>query len=159
MSPADEGAVAPLRVVVAGPDDEGLRPALEAEARRLGVTDRLVFVGAVADAEKHALLTHARALVLPSYSENFGNVVLEAMAAGCPVIVTPEVGAAPIVAAAGAGWVVSGEPSTLGSRISSLAANSELRAGMSARAREAARDYTWDSVAGQMESVYGGLLR
>ena len=150
---------APLRVVVAGIDDEGLRVSLEADAARLGLADRLVFTGPVAGAGKQALLANAQLLVLPSYSENFGNVVLEAMAAGCPVIVTPEVGAAPIVAAAGAGWVVSGEPSILGSRISSLAANAELRAGMSARAREAARDYTWDSVAGQMESVYGGLLR
>lgn len=147
-----------LRVLVAGNDDEGLRASLEADAARLGVADRLVFTGPVTGAGKQALLASARLLVLPSYSENFGNVVLEAMAAGCPVIVTPEVGAAPIVEASGAGWVVDGAPLTLGARISELAMNSELRAGMSVLAREAARGYTWDFVAGQMERAYRGLL-
>ncbi len=147
-----------VRVVVAGNDDEGLRPSLEAEAAQRGVAERLVFTGPVAGSGKQALLASAQLLVLPSYSENFGNVVLEAMAAGCPVIVTPEVGAAPIVEASGAGWVVDGAPSTLGARISELATNSELRAGMSVLAREAARGYTWDFVAGQMERAYRGLL-
>lgn len=146
-----------LRVLVAGPDDEGLRASLEAQALARGLADRLVFCGPVAGAAKQALLANAQLLVLPSYSENFGNVVLEAMAAGCPVIVTPEVGAAPIVEAAGAGWVVSAEPSTLGSRISALAGDPVLRAAMGARARVAAREYTWDSVAGRMERVYEGL--
>jgi len=148
-----------LRVLVAGNDDEGLRASLEAEAARRGVAERLVFTGPVAGASKQALLANAQLLVLPSYSENFGNVVLEAMAAGCPVIATPEVGAAPIVEEAGAGWVVDGAPPTLGSRIAALVANPELRAGMSARARAAARGYTWGSVAAQMESAYGDLLR
>ncbi len=146
------------RVLVAGTDDEGLRASLESQATGLGLADRLVFTGPVDGAAKQALLANAQLLILPSYSENFGNVVLEAMAAGCPVIVTPEVGAAPIVAAAGAGWVVSGEPSTLGARVSALAADSALRAEMGARARAAARDYSWDSVAGRMEHVYEGLL-
>lgn len=147
-----------LRVLVAGNDDEGLRASLEADAAQRGVAERLVFTGPVAGADKQALLAGAQVLVLPSYSENFGNVVLEAMAAGCPVIVTPEVGAAPIVEASGAGWVVDGAPSTLGARISELATNLKLRTGMSVLAREAARDYTWDFVAGQMERAYHGLL-
>ena len=148
-----------LRLIVAGGDDEGLRASLEAEAARLGVGDRLEFTGAVAGAGKQALLAQAKLLVLPSYSENFGNVVLEAMAEGCPVIVTPEVGAAPIVEASGAGWVVSGEPATLGSRIAALAADQDLRNTMSARARAAAREHSWDFVAGQMEHVYHDLRK
>jgi len=148
-----------VRVFVAGVDDEGLRASLEAEAARLGVADRLVFTGPVSGAAKQALLARALLLVLPSYSENFGNVVLEAMAAGCPVIVTREVGAAPIVEASGAGWVVAGDPASLGGRISALAADPELRAGMSTRARAGAREYSWASVAARMERVYGDLQR
>ena len=72
-----------------------IRPELEALARRNGVADRVRFLGPAHDERKWALLAQARMLVLPSYSENFGNVVLEAMASGCPVIVTPEVGIAP----------------------------------------------------------------
>ena len=60
-------------------------------------SDRVRFLGPVHGEKKWALLSSAHILALPSYSENFGNVVLEAMAVGCAVIVTPEVGMASVV--------------------------------------------------------------
>lgn len=150
---------ADLQVVIAGNDEEGLRPSLQAEAEQLKVNQRLVFTGAVRGGEKRALLAHACLLVLPSYSENFGNVVVEAMAAGRPVVVTPEVGMASAVHEAGAGWVVSGDPQTLGTRISELCANAALRDEMGDRGRLAARrDYNWNGVAERMESAYQKVL-
>jgi glycosyltransferase involved in cell wall biosynthesis len=149
-----------VRVVVAGNDEEGLRPVLEAEASRVGVRDRLVFTGVVAGADKHALIANARLLVLPSYSENFGNVVVEAMSAGRAVIVTPEVGIADSVAAIGAGWVVDGEPSVLGARIAALAHDQQLAAEMGARGKlAAAREFSWSSVGARMEELYAGVMR
>lgn len=149
-----------LTVVIAGNDEEGLRPALQAQADQLKVGGRLVFTGAVDANQKQALLTRARLLVLPSYSENFGNVVVEAMAAGCAVVVTPEVGIAPTVEEAGVGWVVDGDPRTLGTRISELSANVTLRQEMGARGRATARrEFSWDHVAGRMESVYQSVSK
>jgi glycosyltransferase involved in cell wall biosynthesis len=149
-----------LTVIIAGNDEEGLRPALQAQADQLKVGGRVVFTGAVDAHEKQALLTHARLLVLPSYSENFGNVVVEAMAAGCAVVVTPEVGIAPALEESGAGWVVDGDPKTLGSRLSELSANASLRQAMGERGRAAARrDYSWDRVAERMESAYQTVLK
>ena len=101
-------------LLIAGNDEENYRPELEALARGYGVVDRVRFLGPVDDNRKWALLASARILVLPSYSENFGNVVLEAMAAGCPVIVTPEVGIASLVQEAGCGVVAAGDPVNLG---------------------------------------------
>ena len=101
-------------LLIAGNDEENYRPELEALARRYGVVDRVRFLGPVDDSKKWALLASAQILVLPSYSENFGNVVLEAMAAGCPVIVTPEVGMASVVQEAGCGVVAAGDPANLG---------------------------------------------
>jgi glycosyltransferase involved in cell wall biosynthesis len=148
-----------LRVVIAGNDDEDLRPVLQAQAEELKVNNRLVFTGAVAGADKRTLLAQARVLVLPSYSENFGNVVVEAMAAGCPVVVTPEVGVAPLVRDAGAGWVVDGDPHTLGMRISELCANPSLMLEMGERGRAVARgQFSWDRVAERMESAYRTVL-
>ncbi|HJX28052.1 MAG TPA: glycosyltransferase, partial [Thermoanaerobaculia bacterium] len=72
-------------LAVAGNDEEGIRPRLEGLAREAGVVGRVVFLGPVDGADKAALLQRCAALVLPSYSENFGNSVLEAMAAGRPV--------------------------------------------------------------------------
>ena len=149
-----------LTVVIAGNDEEGLRPALQAQADQLAVGGRVVFTGPVDGTAKRALLTHARLLVLPSYSENFGNVVVEAMAAGCAVIVTPEVGIAPAIEHAGAGWVVDGDPAILGCRVAELSANASLRLAMSERGREAAqREFSWSRVAERMESAYRTVLK
>jgi glycosyltransferase involved in cell wall biosynthesis len=82
------------------------------------------------------------------------------MAAGCPVLVTPEVGVAPAIVAAQAGWVVPGEPQTLGPRLSELAANAQLRHDMGARGKVAAREqFGWDRVAERMDAAYVSLLR
>lgn len=151
---------AELRFVIAGNDEEGLRATLQAEVDQLRVSHRVTFAGAVAGADKQALLSHARLTVLPSYSENFGNVVVEAMAAGCPVIVTPEVGIAPMVEQARAGWVVEGDPATLGRRIAELAGDERLRREMGECGRRAAVEhFTWDAVATRLESAYEDLIR
>jgi len=149
-----------LTVVIAGNDEEGLRPALQAQADQLQVGNRIVFTGPVDASQKRALLTRARLLVLPSYSENFGNVVVEAMAAGCAVVVTPEVGIAPTVEAVGVGWVVDGDPHTLGTRISELSKNGALRQEMGERGRALAqREFSWARVAERMESAYVAVLK
>ncbi len=143
-----------VRLVIAGNDEDDYQPTIEALATAVGVRDRVVFAGTVLGADKAALVTGACALVLPSYSENFGNVVLEAMAAGRPVIVTPEVGVADVVRDSGAGLVVPGSPDALGGAIASLVANPARREEMGVRGRDTARRYSWDSVAAQMERLY-----
>ena len=143
-----------VRLVIAGNDEDDYQPTIEALATAAGVRDRVVFAGTVLGADKAALVTGARALVLPSYSENFGNVVLEAMAAGRPVIVTPEVGVADVVRDSGAGLVVPGSPDALGGAIASLVADPARGDEMGVRGRDTARRYSWDSVAAQMEQLY-----
>lgn len=147
------------RVIIAGNDEEGYRPALDKLASRLGVADRVVFAGPVDGADKQALLRGADLLVLPSYSENFGNVVVEAMAAGCPVVVTPEVGSGSVVLATGGGVVVDGAPETLARGIAGLLENPAARRRMGEAGRAAARDYSWDAVAARIETLYQSLAR
>jgi glycosyltransferase involved in cell wall biosynthesis len=142
------------RLVIAGNDEDGYREVLQGIASREGVGDRVAFAGAVHGADKAALLSSAQLLVLASYSENFGNVVLEAMAAGCPVVVTPEVGIAPVVAQSGAGAVVEGTPVVLARTIGQLLSNAAQRAEMGERGRVAATRYSWAAVAEQMETFY-----
>ena len=149
-----------IRLVVAGNDDENYRAVLNSMAARLGVSSRIVFTGSVHGADKAALLSNARFLVLPSYSENFGNVVIEAMAAGCPVIVSKDVGLADTVLATRAGLVVDGDADTLGAAMSRLFGDAALRQEMGERGRAAAHaQYSWPVVAGQMEDLYSSLLR
>lgn len=143
------------RLIIAGNDEENLTPRLRAQAERNGVADRVVFRGPVSGAAKEELLQTSTALVLPSLSENFGNVVLEAMAAEMPVILTPEVGLASDVARAGAGLVTSNQPGLLSAAIRELLRDSDERVAMGRRGRELVNErFTWDHVAAQMEEHY-----
>jgi glycosyltransferase involved in cell wall biosynthesis len=119
-------------LVIAGNDEEGLRPRLEKIARSAGVAERVQFMGPVYGNAKWALLRKAHAFALPSYSENFGIAVLEAMACAVPVVVTPEVGLATTVDKAGAGLVVAGEPDTLGPALAELINDAERCTAMGA---------------------------
>jgi glycosyltransferase involved in cell wall biosynthesis len=100
-------------------------------------------------------------LALTSYNENFGLVVLEAMSAGCPVLVTPEVGLASEVQASGTGLVVSGEPALIAKAISDLLRHPEKLELMGQNGRDVARSkYSWDSIATRMDSLYAcSILR
>ena len=113
---------------------------MEALALQTGTAEQVRFVGAVDDTDKWRFLAGARLLVLPSYNENFGIVVLEAMAAGCPVVVTPEVGLAATVRESGAGLVVAGERRALAHAMASLLADDDLRARMGEIGRRVARE-------------------
>lgn len=149
------------RLVIAGDgQDKGLRAGLESIALDAGVAARITFLGAVHGRDKARLLERAAALVLPSYAESFGNVVLEAMAAGRAVVVTPEVGAAEVVRSSGAGIVVDGEPRSLGEAIDALLRAPERAAQMGARGRAAYESlFTWTAIARQMLAAYEQITR
>jgi glycosyltransferase involved in cell wall biosynthesis len=119
----------------------------------------VIFTGPVHGGDKAALIANARALILPSYSENFGNVVLEAMAAGRPVIVSREVGLADLVRDSGGGLVTDGAPEHLGEMILQLSSDAGGGEAMGRRGRDAASRYAWDSVATQMEALYESVCR
>ena len=95
--------------------------------------------------------------MLPSYSENFGNTVVEAMRRGVPVVVSPEVGAAEIVRDSGAGLVVAGEPEPLSSAIRLLIGDLNLARSMGDAGRRHAARFTWDHIAMQMEELYNSF--
>lgn len=146
-------------LAIAGTDDEGYRRPMEELARAHGVGARVAFLGPAYGPLKAALLERCSLLVLPSYSENFGNVVVEAMEAGRAVVVTPEVGAAEIVERANAGVVVAGNPETLGNALAALLADpSRLREMGANGQRHAHGALAWDAVAAQFESAYDSCL-
>jgi glycosyltransferase involved in cell wall biosynthesis len=152
-------AVPGATLAIAGNDEEGYRQRLDRLAAAAGVADRVAYLGLVHGADKAGLLHGADALVLPSYSENFGNAVLEAMAAGLPVAVTPEVGLAGVVREHGAGVVTAGDPPQLAAALRRLLADPEgLRAMGDRGAAAAVREFGWGSVAARMEAAYVEIL-
>jgi glycosyltransferase involved in cell wall biosynthesis len=144
-----------LHLLIAGNDEDGYRAELERQAAAAGVTDRVRFLGPASDEHKWALYSNAEMFVLPSYSENFGNVIAEAMAMSCPVIVTPQVGLASLLRETGAGLVCDGEPHVFAATVRSLHADRGMRRDMGARGRQVvAERLSWDAVAARMEAAY-----
>jgi glycosyltransferase involved in cell wall biosynthesis len=139
------------RLTVAGNDEEGLTPKLQELARRAGVADRVEFAGAIEASKKWELLARATIFALPSLSENFGNVVLEAMMMETPVVLTAAVGLSPDVDAAGAGLVTD----DFAGAMKRLLDDASLRAEMGRNGRALVESkFTWPAVAARMEEAY-----
>jgi glycosyltransferase involved in cell wall biosynthesis len=146
-------------LLLVGSDEERYSHTLQSRARERGIGDRVLFSPPVYGPEKAELFARCSLLALASYSENFGNVVLEAMAGGCPVVVTPEVGASTIVEETGGGLVVRGEPAKLAAAIRMILDNPGQRSEMAARGRRVVDAYSWGAVAKRMLRMYHDVCR
>lgn len=149
------------KLAIVGTDDECLAPKLTMLARDLGILGRVhILPRTIFGTEKECLFAAARAVVLPSYSENFGNVVLEAMGRGVPVVVTQEVGASEVVRDSGGGLIAEGDPAELGASMSRFIEDPIFaRSAGEAGRRHVVANYSWGTVAGRMEELYGSLQR
>ena len=118
---------------------------------------RLHTIGYVDEADLPALYALAEALVFPSFDEGFGLPVLEAMAAGCPVVCSD--GAAREFAGDAVRYCNPADPGTLADALRPLLNHPALRQEMIARGRCQAADYTWARAAAATEAVYAACLR
>jgi glycosyltransferase involved in cell wall biosynthesis len=100
-------------LVVAGSGEARYIEGLRARAEALGVAEDVIWIGPLHGPAKADALASADLFVLPSYAENFGIAVVEAMASGRPVLVTTGVALAPEITAADAGLVVPADPAAL----------------------------------------------
>jgi glycosyltransferase involved in cell wall biosynthesis len=137
---------------LAGNDEGGHRARLEQLVAAHGLGARVRFLGPVGDEAKHELYRQAAVFVLPSLSESFGNAALEAMAHGCPVVVTPGVGLARPIREAGAGRVCPAE--SLAGALRELLADPARRRAFAERGLQLVSGYSWDAVAGRVERLY-----
>jgi glycosyltransferase involved in cell wall biosynthesis len=145
-------------LVIAGTDDEGLSAGLAALARELGIAPRVrILPRTVLGADKEHLFAAAQVFALASYSENFGNAVLEAMRRGVAVVTTPEVGAAQIVREAGGGAVADGE--AFAEALAQLIADPVLARAMGEAGRRfVIAHYGWPAIAARTEALYADLI-
>jgi glycosyltransferase involved in cell wall biosynthesis len=145
-------------LVIAGPSEAGERARAETLSRELQLDDRTSFLGPVHGKAKADLYAAAELFVLPSLSENFGLVVPEALAAGLPVVTTQATPWEQLETVDCGRWIpVGAEP--LARTLDELLACSreELReSGRRGRAL-AVKEYSWQSVGEQMESLYRWL--
>ena len=183
---ADEGDAGDRwHLVIAGPDECDHKAALIAHARAAGLTVQeqaataagavpltadVVFAGPVYDAQKTSLYQSADLFVLPTHSENFGVVILEALACGVPVITTK---GAPWERLENVGWQEAGgsgparagwwidigvDPLVETLRQAMHCPDDVLRRiGGNAR-RLAQEEYSWQTAGGRMKLAYDWLV-
>jgi glycosyltransferase involved in cell wall biosynthesis len=153
-------ALPTARVLIAGNDEDYLTPSLRNAAKELGVADRVWFLPRqIGPADREALFSAARVFALPSLSENFGNVVAEAMIRGLPVVVTERVGAAEIVEASGGGVVVGNGLKEFAFALASLLDSDGRGAAMGAAGASYVRErLTWTGIARRFEDLYAEIV-
>jgi glycosyltransferase involved in cell wall biosynthesis len=146
-------------LVLAGSDLIGYRKEIDKMVRELGVQDSVVIAGEVQGKMKDALLANADLFVLPSYSENFGIVVAEAMAWGRPVIATTGTPWKEVVDV-GAGWWVKPEEEALAKALAeALGKRAQELEAMGLRGRALVkRGYTWAAPAERLTKAYEQIL-
>lgn len=134
------------------------RPRLEALARECGVADRVFFRGRVSEAELVERYCEADVFVMPSRSEGFGIVYLEAMRYGSPVIAALEGGAPEVVVDGETGFLVGyDDVDALADRLALLLRDSGLRLRMGEAGRRRVREhFTFDRFHRRLSAILAG---
>ena len=137
------------------------RAELEARAEQLGVSGRLSFAGALKPASEELLREYANAdvFVLPSRHEPFGIVVLEAWAAGLPVVASDVGGLGRLCAAHPEAAVTfsPGDINALDDALRRVGGDAALRGRLSAAGRAAAAEYDWRKLAKRVVDFYAEI--
>ena len=143
-------------LVIAGDGDTPYVQSLNAQIRELGLSRAIQMRGHVSGVAKREFFESADVLIVPSYTENFGLVVAEALAHGVPVIASRGMPWRR-VEEMGCGLWVENDPKSLAAAIQSI---STMPLGeMGLKGREWMRtEFNWDSVAHKMVGVYRDLL-
>ena len=147
-----------LRLEIAGDGPE--RGALEALCRRLGVAERVRFLGFVAHSEVPALLRRMDIFVALSHEESFGVAVVEASACGLPVVVSDAEGLSEVVQNGVTGCVVPrGDAEQAANALHAIVTSPDLgrRLGAAGRTRVLER-YSWDRSLDCMIDAYHAAI-
>jgi glycosyltransferase involved in cell wall biosynthesis len=155
--PADEPWPPRIAIVGASPAD---RAAIARAAMRVGVGEWLAFVPAVADDRLAAIVSGARAVLVPVLADAVGLSAIEGLALGVPVIASGVDGLPEIVGDAGL-IVPPRQPARLAAAMTSLVEDDRLRDALASRARDRGRSNgarTWLDVARETRAVYGAVL-
>ena len=149
-------------LVVAGPcTDEAYGEKIRARIRELGLGERIALTGAFPadDPRMIGLLQLARTLILPSLSETFGLVILEAWAAGTMVISANASGPAALVEHGTNGWLFDLQsPQTFHDALDRTLSNPAMCHEMVKNGRQVAERYSVSALAGHLETLYQELI-
>jgi glycosyltransferase involved in cell wall biosynthesis len=149
------------RFVLVGPqDDRAFVARMRSLVAELGLVESVEFAGPAQGERKHEWLARAHVFVLPSRVEAFPVSILEAMAAGLPIVATA-VGAVPTMIESGRSGllVTAGDVASLSSAISNMLSDRTLRARLAASARtECIQRFSIERTAGVLRGLYAEVM-
>jgi glycosyltransferase involved in cell wall biosynthesis len=146
-------------LAIVGPDVAGHRSEVFSLIQREGLADSIAIHGAASDDEKWKFFQDADLFVLPSYTENFGIVVAEALGCGLPVIATKGTPWRGLVENQCGWWIDVGVEPLEQALKEATALSADQRHELGRRGREyVAANFSWDSVAARMRAVYEWML-
>jgi glycosyltransferase involved in cell wall biosynthesis len=144
-----------LKLVIAG-GKGWLYDKIFARVEELGLKDKVIFPGFIADEDLPALYNLAELFVFPSLYEGFGLPPLEAMACGTPVVTSDRPSLPEVVREAGL-MVEATDSEALAEAMERVLADKDLRREMRERGLKQAQKFTWEAAAGKLLDVYNRL--
>jgi glycosyltransferase involved in cell wall biosynthesis len=142
------------RLVVAGDGSSEYVSSLKSQIKG----DRVLFTGWLEGERKAAVLNGASLLALPSYQENFGLCVMEALSHSVPVLVSPNVNLATEVASANAGWIAPIDKEALTAKLAEALRDEEELARRGRAGKQLSLKYSWENAARDLAKLYREIL-
>jgi glycosyltransferase involved in cell wall biosynthesis len=148
-----------FHVILAGTGESSYVQSLVQQVKDLKLSAKVTFAGFVAGTDKDLLLQGADIFALPTFSENFGIVLAEAMIAGLPIVTTPGVQISPDILRFKAGLIVEEEPAAFRAALGRLLSSPALRQELGANGQSLAhQQYAWPKIAAQLANAYRRIL-
>ncbi|MCK9187960.1 glycosyltransferase [Acidithiobacillus sp.] len=148
------------QLAIVGPENDRFGQQVRAWVADRGLTEAVHFVGHLDGADVIQAYVDADVFVLPSYTENFGMTVVEAMACALPVVISDQVNIYAEVAQSGAGLVTRCEADEVAEAVIALLVDPERRGVIGRAGREAAQTrYTWPNIVDALSREYESVIR
>jgi len=142
---------------IAGPDEDGYLFEVKMMVEKYGLNKSIFFLGPISESQKPQLFSTSHLFILPSYSENFGLVVAEALSYGIPVITTlntPWIN----LERDGCGWCIEANLNSLVNTLKlALSLDDDVLSLMGDNARSLAHSFAWSKIVPQYQLFYKSL--
>ena len=145
------------KLVLAGEGPVEYLQALKQKVSAYHADDSVLFPGWLEGDEKDAFLRRASLLALPSYHENFGLCVMESLAAGVPVLVSPHVNLADEIEAAGAGWIAAVDKQAIETALAEALGCEDERARRGKAGKTLSLEFSCERVASRLNEMYSAV--
>jgi len=158
LSLVDEAGFRRWRLVIAGEGQSAYVLKLKTKVAKCSQRERILFTGWLEGEPRAAVLGGASLLALPSYQENFGLCVMEAMSNSVPVLVSPHVNLAPEIESAGAGWISEVERDALATTLRDVFSDEQELQRRGWAGKELSRRYSWEAAGEGLRTLYDEIL-